>query len=344
MSEVSSNSVLESTAWKDVALLLLGAAADHAVHCGSADVEPYRKHLRESIETLQHATESSQILMNAGGAVQAFAQYADKTQEQVEALVTEVNDTAQIFLTHLEKLHGDADTQSILADLRSTMEKALDEANLKTAREAALASLEQLAQHAAAKRTQTLELTGNLQDRFTVLEQSVTPGGTRALATPPTVDSTTGLPKRSDAEAAMQRTLESASETGPRSYAAIFYLHRMALTNARFGEAIGNQVMLFCSQHLATTVTRATDSLFRWSGPAFVAIIERPESELAVNTEIQRLISSPLSRFFETSSRSVYLPVRVTAEVIPLYETTFAEVTDKVEHFVLTTSGQGQSN
>ncbi len=141
----------------------------------------------------------------------------------------------------------------------------------------------------------------------------------------------------------MQRALESTSESGPKFYAAIFYLHRMQLTNARFGEAIGNQVMLFCSQHIATTVTRASDSLFRWSGPAFVAILERPESELAVNGEIQRLISTPFSRFFETSSRSVYLPVKVTAGVIPLYETNFAEACAHVERFILTTSGQAQT-
>jgi GGDEF domain-containing protein len=138
----------------------------------------------------------------------------------------------------------------------------------------------------------------------------------------------------------MHRTLDTTSESAPKSYAAVFYLHRMALINARFGEAIGNQVLLFCSQHLATTVTRANDSLFRWSGPAFVAILERQESEMAVSVEVQRLISAPISRFFETSTRSVYLPVKVTAEVIPLFHSNFAEVTDRLERFILTASGQ----
>jgi GGDEF domain-containing protein len=154
------------------------------------------------------------------------------------------------------------------------------------------------------------------------------------------VDPCTGLAKRPEAEAAMQRALDAGPGSETNSYAAVFYIHRMALTNARFGEAIGNQVVLFCSQQLATGVTRANDSLFRWSGPAFVAILERAESESAVNSEIQRLISSPFSRFFETSSRSVYLPMKITGKVIPLFDTNFAEVSGQLDNFILTASGQ----
>lgn len=334
------SATIESTAWKDVALLLLGTVANNAVHCGQGDGEAYRNHISASMEVLQNTNEPAQILMSAGGVAQAFSQHAEQTQQQVDALLIDVNETAQIFLSHLEKLHGDAETQSILAELRRTMEEALSKAALKTARDAALASLDQLAAHATAMRAQSLELTGNLQDRITILEQSEPKGSKLAPSVPPTVDPSTGLPKRADAELGIHRALESTSESGTKLYAAIFYLHRMPLTNARFGEAIGNQVVLFCSQHIATTVTRANDSLFRWSGPAFVAILERQESELAVNGEIQRLISTPFSRFFETSSRSVYLPVKVTAEVVPLFETNFAEVNDRLERFILTTSGQ----
>jgi hypothetical protein len=59
---------------------------------------------------------------------------------------------------------------------------------------------------------------------------------------------------------------------------------------------------------------------------------------------VQRLISAPFSRFFETSSRSVYLPVKVTADVIPLFNTNFAEVVDRIGNFVLKTSGQTASD
>jgi GGDEF domain-containing protein len=132
-------------------------------------------------------------------------------------------------------------------------------------------------------------------------------------------------------------------EQSKRAYAVVFYLHRMALTNARFGEAIGNQVILFCSQHIATAVLRADDHLFRWQGPAFVGIIERPELTPAVSSEIQRLAAAPISRHFETPSRSVYLPIRLTCEVVPLFETNAADVLGQIGRFILNTSGQAQN-
>lgn len=322
-----------AAAWKDVTLLLLGALADEALQCPQTEPESFRKHVRDAIEVLQNAEESSQILMNAGGVIQAITHHSKRAQKEIDALLTDARDTAQMFLNHLDQLHHGAEAQPILARLRTKVEEALGEGQLGAARDAVLASLDELAQQAAHKRSESLDLTEKLQDRITVLEQGSI---AKPIPAPPaTVDATTGLPKRSEAEAALHRALDSVVESGPKFYAAAFYLHRMSLTNARFGEAIGNQVLLFCSQHLATTVLRANDSLFRWSGPAFVAILERPESESAVSGEIQRLISTPFSRFFETSSRSVYLPVKVTAEVVPLVETNFAEVSNKLERFIL---------
>jgi GGDEF domain-containing protein len=177
-------------------------------------------------------------------------------------------------------------------------------------------------------------LINTLRDRVTVLEQ-----GERAIAktAPPpatTIDPCTGLPLRTDAEAAIQRAIENPAHY----FAAVFYVHRMNLTNARFGEAIGNQVILFCSQHIASRLTRGEDALFRWMGPAFVALIERHESEGSVLSEVQRVASTPLSRFFETSSRTVYLPMKLSGESFSLGTKTYAEVTDRIEKFILRAS------
>src|SRR5262249_53610601 len=136
------------------------------------------------------------------------------------------------------------------------------------------------------------------------------------------IDACTGLPKRAAAEAAIQEI----AGVGSNAYVAVFYLHRMALTNARFGEAIGNQVIQYCSPHVAATLTKAKDALFRWSGPAFVAILEREESLPAASSEIQRIVAAPLSRFFETPSRSVFLPIKLSADTISASNSSYAEI------------------
>jgi GGDEF domain-containing protein len=334
---VTTSTAAESGAWKDVALLLLGSAAEHAVHCGDGGVEPFRKHVQSSLEGLRSVTGSAQILMNAGGVSQAITHFSQQTQRQVDALLTDISDTAALFLQHMESLHGDADSQTALLTLRSTVEDALRESQLGDAQESIRQQLKQLAEQATVRRVRSLELSNNLQDRITVLEKSSVRSAPLVASS---MDSCTGLPKRVDAEAALAQAIAQPPNDSQLLYAAAFYVHRMALTNARFGEAIGNQVVLFCSQQIASTVTGANDLLFRWSGPAFVAILERPDSPLVVSGEIQRMISVPLSRFFETTSRSVYLPVKITGEVIPLFGTNYPEVCDKLENFLLKTSGQ----
>lgn len=105
----------------------------------------------------------------------------------------------------------------------------------------------------------------------------------------------------------------------------------MNLINARFGEAVGDQVILFCSQHIATHLTGAHDVLFRWRGPGFVALLERGDSPLAVASEVRRVTSMPLSRFFMTPSRTVYLPIKLTGEVLPLAGKGLDEVLEAVQ-------------
>lgn len=217
-----------------------------------------------------------------------------------------------LFVNHLERIYTDGTSRGILGQLRTELEDAIKAGTLAEAREGTAKRLSELSKPRGA-------------------------GLVAAKGQQPT-DPGTGLPLRPEAEEMLRQTIEA----GRQAYAVVFYLHRMALTNARFGEAIGNQVILFCSQHLATAVLRPDDLLYRWQGPAFVAIIERPESLQAVTSEIQRLAAAPISRHFETPSRSVYLPIRLTLEVVPLFETNVADVLGQVGRFILNTSGQAQ--
>jgi GGDEF domain-containing protein len=208
-------------------------------------------------------------------------------------------------------MYTDTTARGILGQLRAELEAANQAGTLAEARERAGKHLEALLKPRAATNS-------------------------RSRKAQRATDPCTGLPMRTEAE----EMVRLAIERGRQAYAVVFYLHRMALTNARFGEVIGNQVILFCSQHLATAVLRADDHLFRWQGPAFVAIIERQESLQTVNSEIQRLATAPISRHFETPSRSVYLPIRLTSEVAPLFDADAADVLGQIGRFISTTSGQ----
>jgi GGDEF domain-containing protein len=330
----------DAAAWKDITLLLLGATADHALDIGGTSKADFQKVLRESIDTFQHTKSTTQVLMSAGALSQAVSHYCGQNQKKIDALRKDTESAIQLFLKHLGSNYGESNVQG----LRTAFEAALAEGNVEKALEPAERALASLVLPAAPAAVAAPDpaIAAAAQKKIAELEAKIAQlekaprTGAPVMAATSTVDSTTGLPVRSEAEAALKKALGS----GTQAYAAVFYLHRMALTNARFGESIGNQVIMFCSQHIASLVARNNDALFRWSGPAFMAVLERNESEGSVAAEVQRLVSAPLSRFFETSARSVYLPVKVTADVIPLFETDYDSVKQRTENFILTASGQ----
>lgn len=240
-------------------------------------------------------------------------------REPSGSFAAETSQIVALFLNHLDRVYREPAAQRILDQIRQDLDQAAQSGKLADAYEGVGQHLSALLNLGETPRTAT----GHVSS------------GKPAHPT----DSCTGLPLRGEAEELIRQVIEQKKE----AFAVVFYLHRMALTNARFGEAIGNQVILFCSQHIATAILRANDSLFRWQGPAFVAVIERPESMQTVNSEIQRLATTPISRHFETPSRSVYLPIRLTSEVVPLNETNISDVLDRIGRFILNTSGQAQN-
>jgi GGDEF domain-containing protein len=240
-------------------------------------------------------------------------------REPSESSATDASLILALFLNHLEQIYPQPPAQAVLGKLRTELGEAARSGTVAQIRDKAAKQLDALVRFGETRRAGAgIANTGK--------------------STHPT-DPCTGLPLRIEAEELIRQVIEQRKQ----AYAVVFYLHRMALTNARFGEAIGNQVILFCSQHIATAILRSNDALFRWQGPAFVAVVERPESLQAVNSEIQRLATTPISRHFETPSRSVYLPIRLTSEVVPLSETNTADVLGQIGRFILNTSGQGQN-
>lgn len=337
----SPSSSAEVDAWREMTLLLLSSAVDHAVHCNEADAVEFRKRAREAAAELRGEIGPQQVLITAGSLAQSLAQYNQRTQEQVDALLGQSRSLLQRFVDHLAETHRDAESEDTLKQIRLAVEQPGNAA----AQQKVTESLQQLGRRTAERFRQMRELAERLQDRVTILEQSAAlgvaggvAGGTAGGAgngSGPNVDACTGLPVRAEAEVAIRSVIGGDRQC----YVAVFYVHRMALTNARFGEAIGNQVILFASQHVATAVAKQRDLLFRWTGPAFVAVLERDEALLAVNSEVQRVISAPVSRFFETPNRSVYLPIKISGEVISLEEQSYAEVAGKIERFILNASG-----
>ena len=149
-----------------------------------------------------------------------------------------------------------------------------------------------------------------------------------SLAETPDSDSLTGLPLRSGAEGA----IKSGCAAGAHTYAGLFVMDRIQVINSRFGNELGEQVVLFFVQHLSGLLT-VKDILYRWSPSSFLALLDRRESSDQVRREIVRAMSQRREQTFEIGDRSVVLPISSTWVVIPLFEHGYTEILRKLDAF-----------
>jgi GGDEF domain-containing protein len=118
------------------------------------------------------------------------------------------------------------------------------------------------------------------------------------------IDPVTGLPGRLAAEAA----LAAAGEPSGPQYAVIFVVDRVRFISARFGAAAGDEVLQsFCDNIRKQLLPE--DKLYRWSGPALLALLRRPSPIEYVRAEIVRAISQKCESTLKSGHRTLLVPV-----------------------------------
>ena len=117
-------------------------------------------------------------------------------------------------------------------------------------------------------------------------------------------DTVTGLPCRPDAEAA----IAEAARSNAVSFVAVMVLERLQVLNARFGREAGDEILASYSQMVKKPLT-PQDQLFRWGGPALIAVLPRQRSLQLVRSEFTHIMETRLEHNIQTPSRSVLIPV-----------------------------------
>jgi GGDEF domain-containing protein len=317
-------------AWKQLGCMLFEASLDQPL-------QVLQRRLQETNAAGKDDPGGARVVIDAGSLARAIDRYTTQAQRRVDTRTELLLGWFLALMDHLEKVHAGARDFAQLAQIRKCFDAGYPE-EPEQVQELLAGCLSSLKRDFVEKQEAAETLAAALRDRVKLLEQSPSTTAVPALAegsrlAAPVVDPCTGLPAKAEADAALRR-----AAGGAQIYAAVFYVERISLINARFGEDLGNEIILFCSQHIASCLTRPNDLLFRWMGPAFVAILEREEGPLAVAREVRVVSARPLSRFFETPSRTVYLPIRLSAETIPMANQTYAAAADQIRNFILQAS------
>lgn len=135
----------------------------------------------------------------------------------------------------------------------------------------------------------------------------------RPLPSADALDAITGLGTRPAAETA----IASAADSGTNVYAAFFVIDHLHGLNTRFGRAVGDQTTMMFAQHLAQHL-RPQDAVYRWSGPAFLALLTRDEPAEKVRRELGPTASARLELNVESRGRAVLLPINFSWTFLPI--------------------------
>lgn len=281
--------------------LLLDTVEAHSVKGEAADYERLRLDIRSVKESFASAPAPSEVLVLAGKTVRALEEYNGRTSKFLQRQCVELQSMIAMLTKAMTVIASDSrNSVSRLQDIERQLQSASLLEDFQAAKIRMSECLDGLRTEIAHQRTQSTHRVTEMQ---TVIEESRERTAARTNREARN-DPLTGLPERPAAEAALSAALKQ----GGRVFAAVFAIERLDLINARFGHEVGDQVLLFFGEHVAQAL-KGSDRFFRWTGPAFLALMERSEPVHKVREEISRVILRRLSKTVKIANRSVLLPV-----------------------------------
>ncbi len=307
--------------------LLVEAIRLHAVEADSTDLERFRAEMAELDRRLDAAQKPEDALVVAGEAIKALEGYNHRVGRLIRAQVLELQQMVAVLTEGLERLSSGSERSiANLKEISRRVERASAIEDIRLLKARLAECVRELEQEAARHREESAKLITHLKAEVSRLS-----GG---LGREPRFDPVTGLAGRPEAE----RAIEAACAERRHAYVAILVVDRLALVNNRFGYAAGDQILRSFAARLQRLL-RAGDTLFRWSGPAFVALLERQAPEVALEREVRHFATQRHEEFIELEGRSGLVSVTASWTILPVFQFDAAHaVTSRIDRFVASQS------
>ena len=295
----------EEAAYRRVISMLLDGVATHALNLDRGACRSFCERIAEIRQAIDSDTTVEALLANAGAAVQAIGDYARETDRLLQ---TQSVDTQNVIAT---LARTSADTGGIDGRAVVPLQKtgngrerpaAVEEVSaLKARLQESLGGIPEDGKRQKAESDQAAQALHP--------EVSRKPESSHNLG----IDPVTDLP----CEAAAQAQFLSALRTGEQKHVAVFVLGSAQRINLRFGRAAGDEVIRELKRYLAGRLESA-DRMFRWPGPAIVALLATPEPFERVRARLKRFLEKPIERTFDINGRSVLIPLSIVWSVFAL--------------------------
>lgn len=141
-------------------------------------------------------------------------------------------------------------------------------------------------------------------------------------------DPVTGLASRSAAEVG----IHEAANAGGSRYLLVAVLGKMQSINARFGYAVGDEVLCEFTSRVAGRLC-SNAAFFRWNGPTIVAVLQRSQPMQVVSSEVGRVLEAPISKSLMNGLQNAFITTSATWALFPIVAPG-AELIAKIDQFV----------
>ena len=287
--------------------LFLQAISLHAVEGDKAEHQRFQSEIGTLSDRLIPTLSISERFVVVGEVLRSLAEYNRQTGKFLHIQTAEL----QKMITMLTQtvIAVGANSESSIASLRD-VEKALEQAQVVEDIHVVKAQLGEVL------KSVRVEAQRQKQDGKAALEtvqHELAKSQHRLISAAQDLDPVTGLPGKVEAGSQLQ---EAVSSPEPK-FLLLAVVNRLQPVIARFGDAIGDQVLAVAAEHVLTALPSG-DKLYRWEGPVLMAVLNRTAAIESVRAEVRRFAEKKLEKSFLTGSRSVVLPISTTWAIFPI--------------------------
>ena len=310
-------------AFERMSQLLLQAIGLHAVEGDRADYDWFRCVIADLQSNLSRDSSSANVLVATGIAVTSLQDYNRRTSQFIHYKGVEMQGMVGMLTQAMSRVATTSLTSiARLQDLQKQVEHAAMVEDVRTLRLRLSECLESISGESERQRHESTQAVMEMKRELQKARER------KPVQASGESDLVTGLPLRSDAEGSVRALCEA----GAHAYAGLFVLDRLHAITSRFGQSLGDKVMIFFLQHLSQGLA-AKDQLFRWSPVSYLALLHREDSPDQVRQEMGKFLSRRLEQTFDVGDRSVAVPVASTWVIVPLFESTYTQIVHKLDAF-----------
>ena len=295
----------EEAAYRRVISMLLEAVATNAISLDGDACRSFCERIGEIRRALASETTVEALLVDAGAAAQAIGEYAQKTTRLLHMQSAEMQNMMALLAG------ASADTGGVGGRVLAPIEKIGDGLERVAAVEDASTQKTRLRERLGDRPEEAKQPKAGPDQMVEALRLDVSrrQAASRDLA----LDPVTELP----GEIAAQAQFLSALRAGEQKHVAVFVLGSAQRINLRFGRAAGDQVLRALKQYLAGRL-ESGDRMFRWPGPAIVALLASTEPFERIRARMKRFLEKPIERTFDINGRSVLINLSIAWSVFAL--------------------------